>query len=236
MSCTSHTGLADIPRPALSLSIPGVPGTAVLLVVPGEKGFRAEGPCKLPAPSARATLNGAPLERRRGKHSGDDLTYDRDCLLEFGGASLAIPRSGAGVSLQISDDSATWNVEAPTAFEARSFTLVSPSDGVLRRAARVVLRWSPASDQLDARGIGVELYPASGGPGSGTAIRNLEVRADELSFTLPSGAGDVPWSGASFLRFLGTDHVKPKLDRCPLVECTVSVDFSVPTLAVTVEG
>jgi hypothetical protein len=196
----------------------------------------AKVPCKLPAPKAKATLNGAPLERRRGKHALGDLAYDRDCLLEFGVPSNAIPRRGSGASLQISDDSASWSLEAPTAFEARSFALVKPSDGVLHRGERVVLRWSPASDQMDVRAIGVELYPATRGPGSGTAIRNLEARGNELSFTLPASAGELWWTGASFLRFLGSRNVTPKIPRCPARECTVRVDFAVPTLAVTVEG
>jgi hypothetical protein len=219
-------------RSSLLLSIYEPPGTTRLTVIP--ENAPAKGPCKLPAPKAKATLNGAPLERQRGKYAFGDLMYDRDCILEFTVASNAIPRQGSGVSLQITDDSATWMLEVPTAFETRSFTLVKPSDGVLRRGKPVVLRWSPASDQMDVRGIGVELYPATGGPGSGTAIRNLEVRDDELSFTLPSNAGDRAWAGPSFLRFLGGRHVTPKLRRCPVRTCTVSVDFAIQPLAVTV--
>ena len=40
--------------------------------------------CHLKMRSLGATLNGAPLKRFTGIYTGGDVTYDRDCLLEYG--------------------------------------------------------------------------------------------------------------------------------------------------------
>jgi hypothetical protein len=129
--CASETRLADLPRPSLSLFLPEPPGTVQLRLLPDEKHINWEGPCKLPAPKARATLNGVSFKRLRGKHLGDDFEYERDCIVEFEVAVDRIPKRNTGASLQISDDSATWTLEIPTAFAPRSLALVSPTDRIM---------------------------------------------------------------------------------------------------------
>jgi hypothetical protein len=234
--CAKETRLADIPRPSLSLFLPEPPGTVQLRVLPDEKHINLEGPCNLLAPNARATLNGVSLKRLRGKHVGDDLRYDRDCIVEFEVAVDAIPKKGTGASLQISDDSATWTLEIPTAFAPRSIALVSPTDRVIRRGERVVVRWSPSNDRMDWRGIAFELLRPDSRPGTGTMVKNVEVRGEELSFTPLPGDGEAPWRGPALLRFGGTYLVKPAFGACPVPSCSVTLALSVPSLALTIEG
>src|SRR5258706_14675163 len=91
--CGSHMRLAGIPNPSLSLFLPEPGGNVLVTVLPQEKDVQWKGPCKLPAPNARASLNGVPLTRLRGTHVGDDMAYDRDCIVEFGGAFDSVPQT-----------------------------------------------------------------------------------------------------------------------------------------------
>src|SRR5262245_11207691 len=234
--CASETRLADIPSPSVRLFLPESPGTIQLRVVPGVEHSNWEGPCKLPAPNARATLNGVSFKRLRGTHVGDDFKYDRDCIVEFEVAVDAIPKQGSGASLQISDDSATWTLEIPAAFAPRSFALVSPTDRIIRRGERVAVRWSPSNDTIDWRGIAFELHRPESRPGTGTMIKNIQVRGEELSFTALPGAGEAAWRGPALLRLGGTYSVKPALGACPVPSCSVTLSLSVPSLTVTLEG
>lgn len=205
-------------------------------VVPRAQGLRTTGSCRLPAPDATATIDDVPLERLRGKHLGGDFTYDRDCIVEFGVAASAIRRTGSSASLRISDASATWSLQVASAFSPRTVTLIAEKPGTIRRAERVVLRWSPESDQLEARGVGFELLRAGAAPGSGITLRDTEIRANEVSFKLPAAAGDSAWTGPGILRFVGYSTLALRTQRCPVDSCGVSVGFTVPSLAVTVEN
>jgi hypothetical protein len=218
----------------LTLSIPEPANMARVVVLSRDASFQSRAPCTLPAAGAKVTLNGRPLERLRGKPTSGDLMYDRDCILEFAIDPGAIRKSGPAASLQISDESATWSVEVPSAFAARSFKLSTPNDPVIHRGQRVVLKWTPADDPIDPRDVGIELYRAGDRPGSGTAFRNIEVRGDELSFVIPpsSAAGD--WTGPAVLRLLG-GYLHPAVRHCPVRECDVIVQVDVPPLAVSVE-
>lgn len=187
------------------------------------------------APDATATLNGVSLERQRGKYETGDLGYDRDCIVEFAAKRGTVPRTVSGALLRVSDDSVTWTLELPTAYSTRSISLETPADGVLHRGQRVVVRWSPADDQIDRRGIGFELYRSGDEPGTGAALREIEVRGNELSFTIPD-RGRQSWTGPGFLRFLGSDSVDPASKACPVEQCIVNMSFSVPSMAVTVEN
>lgn len=218
----------------LSLSIPDASGTVVVHVMPRESGLRTRGPCKLPAPNAKATLNGVSLERRRGKSASDDFAYDRDCIVEFAMSGANLPRTGAGAVLHLFDESASWTFELPKAFSQRSFTLAAPSNGVLHRGERVVVKWSPADDQIDARGVGFELYRSEAELGNGNVFRDIDVRGDELSFTIPADTRQ-PWQGRGSLRFLGYDSVKPASKGCPVEECVANVSFVAPPIAVSME-
>jgi hypothetical protein len=234
VGCAPKVRLVDIPEPALNLNIPESGGTAVVMVFSAKAPFGHGRPCKLPAPDAKATLNGVPLERRRGEYRSDDFGYDRDCIVELGVPAAAIRRTGPSVTLRLSDASTTWQLEVPTAFSPRSFTLVTPHDGVLRRGTRVVVKWSTPSDQIYVNGIGFELYRADLGPGSGTQVRDIDVRGEELSFTLRPSSGDAAWAGPAFLRLLGPNHIDPAVTRCPVQTCNVGVHYVVPPVAVTV--
>src|SRR5579859_2286626 len=236
IGCASQARLSGISRPSLTLFVPESGGTAVVRVFPQEKDIEVKGPCKLPAPDARATLNGLSLTRMRGRHVGDDMAYDRDCIVEFAAPIDLVPKAGVGASLKISDDSATWTFEVPTAFAARSITLVAPEHGIMRRSERVLVRWSPSSDRIDAAGIAFELYRVDAEPGTGTRIRDIDVRGNEPAFTVPPSVGDPAWKGPAWLRFLGPFHVKPALGACPVSSCSVTLGFDVPSVAVTVEN
>lgn len=232
MGCTSKTPLADIPEPALSVSIPDAPRTAIVTVSPGDETDWAGKSGKLLAANARATLNGVALTRRRGKSVADDFAYDRDCLVEFGATAEPIWKKGPGLSLEISDESATWKLELPTALAPRSFALLS--SGPVRRGQRVALRWSPASDRFDTRVVGFEIYGASNGPGTGVVVHDIEVNEGELAFTVPLQREAVS-SGPALLRVVGTTGIRPASGKCPLRECAVSVLYSVPPLPITLE-
>lgn len=235
LSCSSQTRLTDLPGPSLYVDIPQSSARARVSVFFPLDGGPQETPCKLLAPQAKAAVNGEPLTRLRGKRASDDLLWDHDCFVEFGIAATAIRKTEARASVRIWDDSAKWELELPTAFSPRSFVLTAPSDGVVRGGKRVVVKWSPRSDQIDGRGIGFELYPADSKPGSGTQFRNIEVRGDEMSVTIPpSGLKDVR-AGRAFLRVLGTNHVQPELRSCPVQGCKVTVGFDVPPVPVIVE-
>jgi hypothetical protein len=234
--CASHKRLNDLSDPMVTLSIPEPPGTARVLVLARDASLQSRGPCSLPAAGAKAVLNGSPLERLRGKpKSGGDLMYDRDCFIEFAGDAGAIRKSGADASLRISDDTTSWDLEVPSAFAPRSFTLEPPSEGVVHRGQRVVLKWSPAEDPIDARNVGFELYRSGDTPGSGTKFRDIAVNGDELSFVISPGAGQQAWTGPAILRFLGGyQHPVPR--HCPVHRCEVTVDVTVPPLALTLEN
>ena len=235
LGCGSRQRLTDIHRPLLSLSIPDPSGSAVVHILSSESGLRAQGPCKLPAPDATATLNGVPLKRQRGKYATDDLGFDLDCIVAFSLIGAAVPRTGASAVLRITDDRVTWALELPKAFSPRSFSPTTPSHGVLHRGQRVVVRWSPADDQIEPRGIGFELYRRGDEPGTGAVLREIEVRGDELAFTIPDDAR-LSWTGPAFLRFLGSASVAPASKGCPVEQCIVNVSFPVPPIAVTVEN
>lgn len=235
LSCGSQTRLADLPGPSLYVDVPAPSASARVSVVFPLEGGAQRTPCKLPAPHAKATLNSEPLARLRGQRAGDDLLWDHDCFVDFGIAASAIRKTDTRASLRIWDDSATWDLELPTAFAPRSFVLKTPSDGIVRRGKPVVVKWSPGSDQIDRRSVGFELYPADGKPGSGTQFRNIEGRGDELSFTIPASGLEGVGAGRAFLRILGTNHVQPALRRCPVQNCKVTVEFDIQPLPVTVE-
>ncbi len=235
LGCSSRRRLTDIRGPLLSLTIPDPSGTAVVHVLSSDSGLRARGPCKLPAPDASATLNGVSLERQRGKYATDDLAFDLDCIVAFSARGATVRRTGASAVLRLADDSVTWTLELPTAFSPRSFSLTTPSNGVLRRGQRVVIRWSRTDDQIDPRGIGFELYRSGDEPGTGTVLREVEVRGDELAFTIPDDARQ-SWTGPAFLRFLGSASVAPASKGYPVEQCIVNLSFSVPPIAVTVEN
>jgi hypothetical protein len=235
IGCESKMHLAEIAGPSLTLFVPEAPGTATVTVLPREQDIRLEGPCKLPAPKARATLNGVALARRRGKHVGDDMSYDRDCIVEFGVAAERVRKAGPGMFLELWDGSVAWKLEVPTAFAPRTFELLTPADAIVRPGARVTVRWSPSSDRIDGRSLGFELYRAESAPGTGITIREVDVRGDTLSFSIPSQAEQSGLRGAALLRVLGTYGVKPASSHCPVHNCSVTIAFNVPALAVTLE-
>jgi len=234
MGCGSKVKLAAIPSPYLSLYLPTQGDTVGLRILPHA---RLEDDCKLLAPDTRATLNGVALERMRGEQHSDDLAYNRDCIVEFTGSIDAIPKPSPRASFRIWDDSASWNFELPTAFAPRSFALVSPNRPNIRRGEKLSLKWSTPSDSLDRRWIGFELYRAGSAPGTGTAVQDVAINGADLSLTIPTTSeSDKAWNGAGLLRFFGPEGVKPELKSCPVGSCSVTMDFSVPALPVTVEN
>jgi len=177
------------------------------------------------------------LERMRGEQHSDDLAYNRDCIVEFTGSIDAIAKPSARASFRIWDDSGSWNFDLPTAFAPRSFALVSPNRPNIRRGEKILLQWSTPTDRLDRRWIGFELYRAGSAPGTGTAAEDVTINGADLSLTFPATSeGDKKWSGPGWLRFLGTPGVKPELLPCPVTSCSVTMDFAVPSLPVTVEN
>ncbi len=237
VGCGSKVNLAKISNPHLSLYLPTDSGRVVLSVVSATEPLPDTKKCELVARGARATLNGVPLKRERGQFASDDLAYNRDCSVEFTIPIASVPRTGDGATLQISDDSVTWTLELPTAFAPRTFTFRDASRQAVKRGSELSLRWSPPSDHLDPTWIALEIQRAGSEPGTGFVARDIKIDGAELSFRIPpTTAPSSAWSGPAWLRFLGTPGVKPKLGPCPVTSCSVTMQFDVPSLALTVEN
>jgi hypothetical protein len=101
-----------------------------------------------------------------------------------------------------------------------------PGDQVLHRGDTVVLRWSPATDVLGGKKIGIGLQPVER-PTEGVTIApdKVAIDGDRLTFVIPR---DVPENvnGAIHLQLLGAAHVKPKTGPCPARSCGVSLQYS----------
>jgi hypothetical protein len=171
VGCSLPPQLADFPSPSLRLTLSQAERGVGVRIYPREDGRPLASPCKLPAPKARATLNGVVLNRLTGTRAGDDMIRDLDCIVAFGAPDGAIGNMGNAAVLRVEDQSATWTFEVPDAFTPRTMTLVSPDDRIIRRGKEVVVQWSPSSDRMDGKEIDFELYTTEMEPGKGTAIR-----------------------------------------------------------------
>jgi hypothetical protein len=101
-----------------------------------------------------------------------------------------------------------------------------PGDQVLHRGDTVVLRWSPATDVLGGKNIGIGLQPVER-PTEGVTIApdKVAIDGDRLTFVIP---GDVPENvnGPVHFQLLGTALVKPTTGPCPAASCGVSLQYS----------
>jgi hypothetical protein len=234
--CAASLPLAGIPEPTLLVQL-GAPGDrGSVRILPREQDLRFQKPCPRLAPKARATLNGIPLERLTGTASGDDLSYDRDCVVEFvyrretaAGLEDADPRR----LLRVEDESASWTVNVPDAFANRAMTIEEPPDRILRAGSRVVIRWSPPSDHIEPQGIAFELREANSKSSASIVIRSVVVRDDQLLFQVPKDAHLA--RGLVSLSFIGASRVTPAISACPAHKCVVSLQISEPKVIVSWE-
>ena len=189
--------------------------------------------CRLPAPKAIVTFNGAPLERLTGMLEGDEMAVNADCLLWFTAPEQKVVRQPGTAYLQIAEGQTQFELSILNAFTPRQLSLRTPADGVLRRGMNVTLRWQPESDliqhgmvALGLRRRGAKLIGADD-----VTIRHTELawQGHDVTFKVPE---DTPRSlGEEIeIQFLGTAYVTPGLGPCPVKRCKVNLDLKVPPL------
>jgi len=232
--CRPKSHLADITRPRLNLYLGNEENIARVMVIVGDRPW-SRSDCPLLAPEARATLNDVPLERLRGIQASDDFAYNRDCLLELSASVSSLPKPHAAARLRIWDSTTSWLLELPNAIAPRSFGLEYPGQAISKRGDRVALVWSQPNDDLDPSQIAFELLREGSDPGSGTVISDPEISGASIQLAIPTVAEpDSAWSGPALLRFLGTASVKPEMGPCPVDTCHVDLNFSVPSVPITI--
>jgi hypothetical protein len=241
--------LGEVVSPAIGIQMSSVAGSYFRLTinVPNAPVDSKRRRCLLPAPRARASLNGIAMTRIRGVYRGGDLTYDRDCLLEFGfgppvdvklpagrepvqmgGALPASALTPDRAVVRIEDDSARWTWEIPDAFSQRRLSFESPADGTISRGSKIVLRWSPASDQLGPQ-VTVEIER------SATTRQELSAKNEtgRIAFTVPSNLPPA-FDGPATLRVHAA--VSPGTGPCPVSSCQISLDTPPPSIRAVVNG
>jgi hypothetical protein len=210
-------------------------GGVRVIAEPRRDSASREAKCPVLVPRASATFNGVAMTRLLGVYAGGDLTYDRDCFLELGFAGETLPaavRAENSGRLALTDGRVTWSLSIPDAFTPRRLDMLSSPGGSVRRGQSILLRWSPATDRLDDRGIGVGVRRHGHDAELARAIQPITIAGDQISFSVPR---DLPaeWAGPVDLVFLGTALVAPALRDCPVRECQAHVTFSVPPVLVT---
>jgi hypothetical protein len=227
--CASISHLNGMPDPSAILTIAPQPRPMLhIMLVPSEKGFQT--PCRTWAPEAKGTLNGTPMLRLRGVVAHDDMSYDRDCSVDFLADSAAIARNATAARIAISDASAAWTIDLPEAFTPRMIAIVSPRDGIIRAGQTIVVRWSPPTDRLEGRAFDFELRGKE--PAAAVSLRVTGVSGDEISAAVPTRG--LPPPGPGVLTFRGTALVKPAIARCPVAGCSTSMTMSVQPLPITI--
>jgi hypothetical protein len=249
---TSHQ-LSELRSSELGVSMSQRPSEGFALRILPKTLPRAGAGCRLDMRSLRATMNGVPLKRFTGIYAGGDLTYDRDCLLEYGfPGGVASPEPGAPPGMEVGgaipvaattpdvavirleDSSATWTLTVPDAFTPRRIELVSPRDGVLHEGQAIRVRWHPGTDV----------------PGKDVALllsRHRPVRVEEVSVSMSHGRPDgdtiefdVPRDlpptliGPATLTPIGIAFVAVAHSPCPVDACSVEVLFDVPSIPVNI--
>ena len=235
VTVSSPMRLSEFPMPALRVGVLQAERQVTVGINPRQDDVMPRSPCKRPAPTVRATVNGVALKRLTGKRATDDRSYDHDCFVDFASIAGTLGKADGRATLRVEDGSATWTFEMPDAFVARAVTLVSPANGVIRRGQEVVLRWSPASDQMRGADIGFALYGSDRSLEKWIDLGKVNVRAGgRLGVTIPT---TVPrdLNGPVWLQFRGTSNVHPSFGSCPARTCTASVTFTVPPVAVRLE-
>jgi hypothetical protein len=252
-ACSTRPALADLSSGSLALDMSQAPGGRFwLVVVANDKTMDQTPNCPLPAPKATATLNGVPLARLTGFIPGE-ASYNRDCIVEFGfpggwlagtqrtkdavepGGDLpAAARSKGPAVLRLQDHSARWVLELPDAFTKRALILEVPADGVLRRGQTAVLKRLPASDQISAAPAAVRLRAPTMPPAEALTIREgVAVQGNRVTFTVPP---NLPSRFDADVVVEILNDVQPAMVRCPVSECSVTIDYLEPTpLVVSLE-
>lgn len=123
-------------------------GTLRVMMVVDERTADQAPKCKLPAPKAIVTFNGAPLERSTGMLEGDEIAINFDCLLWFTTPKQKVDRQPGTALLKIAEGQTQFELSIVNAFTPRQLSLRAPADGVLRREMTVTLRWQPESDLI----------------------------------------------------------------------------------------
>ncbi len=218
--CSSRPSLADFPDPELTVRLDPRDRNAVVTILPRKDVLpESQSPCKLPAPKARATLNGVPLTRQTGRRGGNDRFYDFDCVVSFTSSGQTIPDSNEAATLRVEDDSAVWTLAIPEAFALRRLALVSPAGGVVHRGGDVVLQWLPVSDHI--ADVTVVLQAGAQESTDSVAVRGVKVLANGgLALHVPESLS-AGWRGRAWIR--GTAQVNPRIGPCPARRCSVTV-------------
>jgi len=189
--------------------------------------------CKLPAPKAVVTFNGAPLERSTGMLKGEEMAINADCLLWFTTPEQKVDRQPGTALLKIAEGQTQFELSIVNAFTPRRLALRMPANGVLRRGMIVTLHWQPESDiiQHGMVALGLRRRGAKVIEADEVTIRPTELswQGHDVTFKVPE---DTPHSlGEEIeIQFLGTAYVTPGLGPCPVERCKVNLYLTVPPL------
>lgn len=219
-------GMRLMMRPILALNTgvagPGGPEKAVAFLHPEQLG-----PCQKFEPTF--TLDGVPMTRLHGKVTGQ-FRYDRDCnVYEYALEPATGVGGGPTSTLVVTDGVDTARMVVDNLFAPRT---LAPEKATAKPGEEVVLRWSPATDVYDGKGVlGVTLTREGEEP---VAVRGADVRFADgaVRFTLPADIAPGPLG----VEFQGTAFVQPHVAACEwVVRCDLTRTYTVAPASITVE-
>lgn len=219
-------GMRLMMRPILALNT-GVAGPeggekAVAFLHPEQLG-----PCQKFEPTF--TLDGVPMTRLHGKVQGE-FNYNRDCnVFEY----ALDPATGVGTgpqsTLVVTDGKDTARMVVDNLFAPRT---VTPEQATAKAGEEVVLRWSPATDVYDGKGVlGVTLRREGEEP---VVVRGADVAWVDgtVRFKLPADLAPGPLA----VEFQGTAFVQPRVAACEwVVRCDQARTYTVAPTTLTVQ-